>query len=65
MHLRGGESGSWYLFCVVKVKTLSAEPDLPEQLFENLFGSFNVRVCALNRAGCGSCTEESIILHGG
>ena len=34
-------------------------------MFGNLGGNFELRVCAVNRAGRGACAEKSIILPGG
>ena len=49
----------------MKVLKLSPEPDIQDQLFGNLCGPFQLRVCAVNRAGRGTCVEQSIILSGG
>ena len=49
----------------MKVLKLSSKPDIPNPLFCNLGGNFEVRVCAVNRAGRGACAEKSIVLPGG
>ena len=49
----------------MKVIKLSSDPDIPDQFFGNLGGHFEVRVCAVNRAGRGACAETSIVLSGG
>jgi hypothetical protein len=62
--LREGDSDVWYLYCQVEVQKLSPEPDIPVQMFGSLCGSFQLRVCAINRSGRGACAEQLLILNG-
>ena len=46
------------------MKHLSAEPEIPKDLLASLSGSVNLRVCAVNQAGCGDCAEHFVVVTG-
>ena len=58
VHLRPTNSHDWGLFREIKTKHLSSEPDIEEKIFASLVGSFDLRVCARNLAGCGVCSNK-------
>ena len=64
MHFKPHGTDLWYLFSTVKVKHLSPEPEIPEELLLGLSGPVNLRICAVNQAGCGECAELFVDLPG-
>ena len=64
VHISEADSEVWYLRSQLEVQHLSCEPSIPHGLLEGLSGSFNVRVCAVNQAGCGESAQCFTVLTG-
>ena len=65
VHLRPTNSHDWGLYRELKTKHLSSKPDIKEEIFVSLVGSFDLRVCARNLAGCGVCSKEMSVIFPG
>ena len=65
VHIRPhGDENAWFLQCIVKVKNLSQDPNIPANVFGRLAGHYDIRVCARNLAGLGIAAETSVVLTG-
>ena len=61
VHLKPIDNEDWFYFQEIPVQQLSWEPNIKPNFFTGLSGSFFLRVCAKNRAGRGTCSEEILV----
>ena len=64
VHIQPDQSDEWYLFLRIPVNSLSSDPDIPENLFGCISGTFQVRVCAETLAGVGMGEEVVATFEG-
>ena len=64
LHIKSTDEECWFLHSTVKVKYLSQEPDVPNNLFGRLLGSYQIIIFACNLSGLGLPAEMSVMLTG-